>query len=179
MAALNNNNNNKNRLASKLRHLTKKVLTALVFKRNKPAQTASQAEPVKPELNILPTEVPLWMQHPSDVCGSPYIAVHHSEMDENAANEALEAKLRQLIVTEYTQRSLALQQPLSIRIEGQLTIVPSTMSSNLDPTMAHATFWTADADLCWRDQPLSSSSSSCCSYSSGHQRAERQTPVSY
>ena len=104
--------------------------------------------------------------HPSNLKESQYIRQYE---DENAANEALEAKLRELIVNEYSQR--APQQTVSLRIEGHLTIIPSVVSP-LDPTMA-GTFWTADADICWREHHNVST------YSTSRQRAERQTPVAY
>ena len=56
---------------------------------------------MKPQHITVSTETPLWM-HLSNLKESQYI---HQNEDENAANEALEAKLRELIVDEYSQRA--------------------------------------------------------------------------
>ena len=192
-------NNNKNRLASKLRQLTKKMLkpvASLLMKRSsstaKPAQTKKRAEAVEPQLNAVCRAEPAWWSHPSNLKESQYVAAAHqhaNEANENLANEALEAKLNELIINECSQHLLAARQnnranrAISLKIQGHLTILPSSSSSSvstLDPTMQlAATFWTggadADADLCWRDAVTFTSRS----YTSTQQKAERQTAVSY
>lgn len=94
-------------------------------------------------------------QHPSELKASAYVEC--CEKDENELNEALEAKLRQLIVEEYANRPL--KHPVSLRIQGHLTITPACHQ---------ATFWTADADICWRDNMINMA----------RQKAERQAPRS-
>lgn len=125
-------------------------MASLISKRlNKKSQ--QKAEPMTPVNRS-------WM-HPSQLKSSDYVDCCQVEADENALNEALEAKLRQLIVEEYaTRRSAVL--PVSLHIQGHLTITP---------TQQEGTFWTtsADADICWRD----------CVNNRAHQKAERQTPI--
>ena len=114
--------------------------------------------------------------HPSQLKASQYVDCfqqqQQAEADENALNEALEAKLRQLIVSEYTSRGI--QRPVSLRIQGHLTI------SQEPQQQSEGTFWTADADICWRDAAsyTNSSSPAVSSIVSRRQRAERQSPVS-
>lgn len=97
---------------------------------------------------------PMWM-HPAELKLSEAEA-------ENAANEALEAKLRELIVTEYTSRRKDIQHPLSLHIQGHLTIIPSA-----HPAAMLGTFWMADSDIHYRD----------CTQKRGQQRAEQQAPL--
>ncbi|KAK4023974.1 Uncharacterized protein APZ42_020334 [Daphnia magna] len=153
------------KLTQKLRLITKKMtsplnklvkpMASLLTKRNKKT-TNQKAEPMTPVNRS-------WM-HPSQLKSSEYVdcCQHQEEVDENALNEALEAKLRQLIVTEYANRRTIA--PVSLHIQGHLTITP---------TQHEGTFWTtsssADADICWRD----------CSVISHPQKAERQTPLLY
>lgn len=116
----------------------------------------------KKEATVKSTEftfVPSTWEHPSNIKASSYVECCSSEMDENALNEALEAKLRQLIVEEYSNRPVT--KPVSLHIQGHLTITPAHYSE--------ATFWTtnADADICWRDSTKLSVT---------QQRAERQAP---
>ncbi len=79
-------------------------------------------------------------------------------------NEKLEAKLRQLIVEEYSNRPL--RRPVSLRIQGHLTITPSEYHHQHE-----GTFWTADADICWRDSMMDN-----CKNMITQQKAERQAP---
>lgn len=143
------------KFSQKLRLITKKVNTivaSLLTKKNKTKKVSQKAEPMTPVNRS-------WL-HPSQLKTSEYVEYcHQEEADENALNEALEAKLRQLIVTEYASRRTAV--PVSLTIQGHLTITP---------TQQEGTFWTssADADICWRD---------CVT--SHHQKAERQTPLLY
>jgi hypothetical protein len=124
----------------------------------------------------------LWT-HPSQLKASQYVEQQQQqqhEADENALNEALEAKLRQLIVSEYSSRGI--QHPVSLRIQGHLTISqePATQFQQTE-----GTFWTADADICWRDSCSNSSSTpfavnnTAAISATRRQRAERQSPVSY
>ena len=117
--------------------------------------------------------------HPSQLKASQYVDCFQQqqqqhEADENALNEALEAKLRQLIVSEYSARGI--QRPVSLRIQGHLTI------SQEPQQQSQGTFWTADADICWRDTAAAfttnSSSPAVSSIVPHRQRAERQSPVS-
>lgn len=144
------------KLALKIRKITKKVntvVTSLLNKRNSNKKTVSsqKAEPMTP--------VNRSWEHPSQLKSSEYVDCCQFEADENALNEALEAKLRQLIVTEYASRRPTA--PVSLHIQGHLTITP---------TQQEGTFWTtsssADADICWRDCVVSQ-----------QQKAERQTPL--
>lgn len=145
-----------NKLSQKIRFITKKVNTivsSLLTKRqNKKVSTKSQkAEPMTPV-----NRSSFWT-HPSQLKSSEYVDCCQVEADENALNEALEAKLRQLIVTEYAARKNV--GAVSLHIQGHLTITP---------TQQEGTFWTtsADADICWRD---------CVT--SHYQQAEQQTPL--
>lgn len=119
----------------------------------------------------------LWT-HPSQLKASQYVEQQQQqhEADENALNEALEAKLRQLIVSEYSSRGI--QHPVSLRIQGHLTISqePATQYQQTE-----GTFWTADADICWRDAAACSSPfpTSVNNIATRRQRAERQSPVSH
>ncbi len=121
----------------------------------------------------------LWT-HPSQLKASQYVEQQQQqqqqhEADENALNEALEAKLRQLIVSEYSSRGI--QHPVSLRIQGHLTISqePATQFQQTE-----GTFWTADADICWRDAAACSSPFPTVSnITTRRQRAERQSPVSH
>merc|ERR1711911_439953 len=103
--------NTKNRLAAQLRHLTQKLVKPVVsmLKNKKQFKMADIQQQQQQEK--------MWM-HPADLKLSEAEA-------ENAANEALEAKLRELIVTEYASRGRALRNPMSLRIQGHLTIIPS------------------------------------------------------
>ena len=131
-----------------------KPVASLLFKKNKTAA----AEKVQPELKKLD----MWM-HPSTMKVSEYVAARSEAEEENAANEALEAKLRELIVSEYSsRRRVRTGHPLSLTIQGHVTIIPSA-----HPAAMVATFWTADSDICYRDY----------TQTSGQQRAERQAPL--
>lgn len=140
-------------LSKKLRLVAKKV-TKMLTKSKK--QKKQQAEPMAPTR---------WT-HPSQLKASQYVDCCQAECDENALNEALEAKLRQLIVEEYAQRRAPLQHPVSLHIHGHLTITPSS---------SEGTFWTtpSDADICWRDSAISIDSFE----NFVNQRAEQQMPV--
>lgn len=132
-------------------------MASLLSKRqNKKKQQQQKAEPMTP--------VNRSWQHPSQMKSSDYVDCCQFEADENALNEALEAKLRQLIVEEYAQRRSV--GPVSLHIQGHLTITPTNQQQE-------GTFWTtsssADADICWRD----------CLTSQAQQKAERQTPLLY
>nr|CAH0110223.1 unnamed protein product [Daphnia galeata] len=152
--------------SQKLRLITKKVTSPitklvkpLLTKRNNNKKTTTSSQKAEPMTPVNRS----WM-HPSQLKSSQYVdcCQHQEEVDENALNEALEAKLRQLIVTEYANRRTTV--PVSLHIQGHLTITP---------TQQEGTFWTtsssADADICWRD----------CSMASLPQKAERQTPLLY
>ena len=138
----------------KIRKITKKVnsvVTCLLHRKKQRCQQ-QKAEPM-----TLPANRLVSWEHPSS--RSDYVDCCQFEADENALNEALEAKLRQLIVTEYANRRPTA--PVSLHIQGHLTITP---------TQQEGTFWTtttADADICWRDSAVSQQ----------QQKAERQTPL--
>lgn len=126
--------------SQKLRLVAKKVTKLLTKNKTKKQQTTlkQKAEPMAPTR---------WT-HPSQLKQSEYVdCCHQAECDENALNEALEAKLRQLIVEEYAQRRVPLQHPVSLFIHGHLTITP---------TQQEGTFWTSsESDVCWRDSAIS------------------------
>ena len=109
----------------------------------------------KKKADDIQQEKPMWM-HPAD------LKLSEAER-ENAANEALEAKLRELIVNEFTSGRRSVNHPLSLSIQGHLTIIPSA-----HPAAMLGTFWLADSDIYHRD---------CTQTKSGRQRAERQVPL--
>lgn len=129
--------------SKKLRLVAKKVTKLLTkskrAKQTTPTTTTTSNQKAEP---MAPTR---WM-HPSQLKSSEYVDCCQHECDENALNEALEAKLRQLIVEEYAQRRAPLQHAVSLHIHGHLTITP---------TQHEGTFWTSDADVCWRDSAVS------------------------
>jgi hypothetical protein len=153
------------KLTQKLRLITKKVsnlVKPLLTKRHNKKTTSNQkAEPMTPVNRS-------WM-HPSQLKSSEYVDCCQHEADENALNEALEAKLRQLIVTEYANRRTISTAPVSLHIQGHLTITPTQQEGTFWTTSSSSSSLTADADICWRD----------CSVVSQPQKAERQTPLLY
>lgn len=153
------------KLTQKLRLITKKVsnlVKPLLTKRQNKKTTSTSNQKAEPMTPVNRS----WM-HPSQLKSSEYVDCCQHEADENALNEALEAKLRQLIVTEYANRRTTTA-PVSLHIQGHLTITPSTQPEGTFWTTSSSSL-TADADICWRD----------CSVASQPQKAERQTPLLY